>query len=82
MEARRDALRKRLQERQQAAKETKGTRLTGKALDNHLKEYQMELIRRGDAPLLPVPVTPDMEKQLVEEGLLSPDDAGPAQGSP
>jgi hypothetical protein len=56
-------------------------KLTGKALENHLREYQLNLIRKGDAPLLPVPVTPKMEKQLIKEGVLAPQDAATPAGN-
>ena len=40
----------------------------------HFKEYQMELIRKkGKAgPALPIPLTKEMDDQLVKEGVLSP----------
>jgi hypothetical protein len=44
---------------------------TGEALKKHLEEYQMNLIRQGQPPL-PVPLTPEMEDQLVAEGVLPP----------
>ena len=37
----------------------------------NLQEYQMEVIRQGMPPL-PVPLTPEMDAQLVEEGVLPP----------
>ena len=48
--------------------------LTGKALDEYLKEYQMNLIRQGGkaGPPLPLPLTPEMDAQLVKEGVLPP----------
>ncbi|MFC1467357.1 hypothetical protein ACFLQY_01505 [Verrucomicrobiota bacterium] len=46
-------------------------RLRGEELQKHLEEYQMEVIRRG-MPALPVPLTEEMDRQLVEEGILSP----------
>lgn len=48
------------------------TQLTGEALKTHLKEYQMELIRAGGkkGPPLPMPLTPEMDAKLVEEGVL------------
>ncbi len=63
-------------------------RLTGEALQKHLQEYQMELIRTGQPPL-PIALTPEMDAQLVREGVLpaqnaegaappSPDAAAPA----
>lgn len=44
---------------------------TGEALQQHLQEYQMEVIRQG-LPPLPIPLTPEMDDQLVREGLLPP----------
>ncbi len=46
-------------------------RLTGEELEQHLKEYQMEVIRQG-LPPLPIPLTEEMDRQLVEEGILPP----------
>ncbi len=48
--------------------------LQGEALEQYLKEYQMELIRAGGnlGPALPIPLTPDMDAQLVAEGVLNP----------
>lgn len=46
-------------------------RLRGEELRNHLRDYQMEVIRKG-APPLPVPLTDEMDKQLVDEGVLPP----------
>ncbi len=40
-------------------------------LKKYLQEYQMDLIRKGNAPL-PMPLTPEMDAQLVEEGVLPP----------
>lgn len=47
---------------------------TGEALEKHLKEYQMELIRaKGEkGPPLPMELTPEMDEQLVSEGVLPP----------
>lgn len=45
--------------------------LTGEALERHLRDYQMEVIRSGMPPL-PIPLTPEMDRQLVEEGVLPP----------
>lgn len=49
-------------------------RLTGEALQKHLQEYQMELIRAGGSkgPPLPMALTPEMDAQLVKEGALPP----------
>jgi hypothetical protein len=48
--------------------------LTGEALQNHLEQYQMDLIRAGGekGPPLPMELTPEMDDQLVKEGVLPP----------
>jgi len=46
---------------------------TGKELEKHLQEYQMEVIR-GGMPPLPVQLTPERDAQLVAEGFLPPVD--------
>jgi len=46
-------------------------KLTTAELDKHLKEYQMENIRKG-LPALPIPLTQEMDDQLVKEGVLPP----------
>ena len=45
--------------------------LTGEALRKHLEEVQMNAIREG-LPPLPLPLTPEMDAQLVSEGILPP----------
>ncbi len=47
-------------------------RVSGAALQAHLEKYQMDLIRaRGEkGPPLPIPLTPEMDQQLVKEGVL------------
>lgn len=49
-------------------------KLTGEALKKHLEQYQMDLIRsRGEkGPPLPMELTPEMDAQLVKEGVLPP----------
>ena len=50
---------------------------TGEELEKHLQEYQMEVIRSGNLPPLPVQLTPENDAKLVAEGVLPPvDDAG------
>lgn len=39
----------------------------------NLRQYQMEVIRAGMPPL-PIPLTKDMDNQLVAEGILSPEE--------
>jgi len=43
--------------------------LKGKDLEKHLQTYQMEVVRKG-LPPLPIPLTEDMDRQLVKEGVL------------
>lgn len=45
--------------------------LTGDALQKHLENVQMDAIRNG-LPPLPMPLTPEMDAQLVKEGVLPP----------
>lgn len=45
--------------------------LTPEEIGNLLQEYQKDLIRKGMTPL-PIPLTPETDKELVEEGLLPP----------
>lgn len=45
--------------------------LTGDALKKHLENVQMDAIRNG-LPPLPLPLTPEMDAQLVREGVLPP----------
>jgi hypothetical protein len=77
-------------ERMKRRRETIRTRiveppkLSGEALDKHLQEYNMELIRaRGEkGPPLPIELTPEMDAQLVKEGVLPPlDQAQPDGGA-
>lgn len=44
---------------------------TPEALQQHLQQYQMEVIRQG-LPALPIPLTQEMDDQLVAEGVLPP----------
>jgi hypothetical protein len=46
-------------------------RYTGEELRKRLQEVQMDAIRTGKPPL-PIPLTPEMDRQLVEEGVLPP----------
>lgn len=66
----------RLRQRREAMRqrEREMPRLTGEELKEHLKQYQMELIRaRGElGPPLPIPLTKEMDDQLVQEGVLPP----------
>lgn len=57
--------------RSAAAPADDGPRLTGDELRVHLEEYNMSVIREG-LPPLPVELTPEQDRQLVEEGVLDP----------
>lgn len=46
-------------------------KLTGAELEKHLQDYQMEVIRQG-LPPLPIPLTEEMDRQLISEGVLPP----------
>lgn len=46
-------------------------KFTGEELEQHLRDYQMEVIRQG-LPPLPIPLTEEMDQQLVDEGVLPP----------
>ena len=62
----------RLQQRQVAPPPPE-PKYTGQELEKHLQDYQMEVIRQG-LPPLPIPLTPEMDDQLVKEGVLPPAD--------
>ena len=55
--------------RQQLMTKPPPTALTGEKLEQHLRDYQMQVIREG-LPALPIPLTPEMDAQLVREGVL------------
>jgi hypothetical protein len=57
--------------RQQQPKQQPVPELTGEALKKHLEQVQMDAIRNG-LPPLPLPLTPEMDAQLVQEGVLPP----------
>ncbi|MFA5688860.1 MAG: hypothetical protein WC959_06915 [Kiritimatiellales bacterium] len=67
---RRKALLQRIEE-QKKPEEPPQPRLTGEALRKHLENVQMDAIRQG-LPPLPIPLTPEMDAQLVSEGVLPP----------
>lgn len=46
-------------------------KISGEQLEKHLKEYQLDAIRKG-LPPLPIPLTKEMDDQLVSEGVLPP----------
>ena len=72
LKSRREALR---------VKQVEAPKLTGEDLQKHLEQYQMDLIRKG-APPLPMPLTKDMDDQLVKEGVLAPQDAAATPAAP
>lgn len=61
--------RQRLEEAQRRAEIV--PELTGAVLERHLQEYNVQAIREGMPPL-PIPLTPEQDAQLVEEGVLPP----------
>ena len=62
-----------LDERRQQAKKA-AEEVSGEELVTRLQEYQMELIRAQGkkGPVLPIPLTEEMDDQLVAEGVLPP----------
>jgi len=62
--------RERLLERIREAREQR-TQPSNEALEQELQQQQMEVLRRGQPPL-PVPITLEMDRQLVAEGVLPP----------
>ncbi|MDD5435404.1 MAG: hypothetical protein PH343_08250 [Nitrospira sp.] len=71
-----EKLKKRREARVKIAKEPE---LKGESLDKHLEQMNMDIIRAaakgGDAPPpLPMELTPEQDKQLVEEGVLPPNE--------
>jgi len=70
---RRRALLKKIEDRrkQEQPEKPKEPQLTGEALRQHLEQVQMNAIREG-LPPLPLPLTPEMDAQLVSEGVLDP----------
>lgn len=77
-----EARRKAEEERRNQAAQVE--KLTGEALQKHLREYNMELIRTGSGPPLPIELTPEEVAQLAQEGFDvgipadSPEPANPA----
>ena len=72
----------RLQQRREARRHPQQTAkpplITGEQLEKQLQQYQMDLIRQGKPPM-PIPLTPEMDKKLVEEGVLPPVEDDPVQ---
>jgi hypothetical protein len=75
---RRQAMEERRRQQEEQAKQQPA--LSAEEKEKLLKEYQMELIRAGGekGPALPVPLTKEMDDQLVAEGVLPPIDGGEA----
>lgn len=65
------AERRKAREERRRAKPPPKPKYEGAELEKHLQEYQMEVIRQG-LPPLPIPLTPEMDDQLVSEGVLPP----------
>lgn len=65
------AERRQMRQQQRAVEPPPQPKYTGAELEKHLNEYQMEVIRQG-LPPLPIPLTPEMDQQLVNEGVLPP----------
>ena len=61
--------RQRLEEMRRRAEESR--HLSEAEVERQLREYQMRLIREGRTPL-PIPITEEMDAQLVAEGILPP----------
>jgi hypothetical protein len=64
----------RLRKRRESLRErvVEPPKMSDEQLQEHLKRYQMELIRAGGekGPPLPIELTPEMDAQLVSEGVL------------
>jgi len=58
-------------EEERKAREEEHPPLTGEELRQHLEAVQMDAIRTGKPPL-PMKLTPEMDRQLVSEGVLDP----------
>lgn len=61
--------RQRLEEMRLRTQESRN--LSEEEVEKRLREYQMKLIREGKTPL-PIPITEEMDAQLVKEGILPP----------
>ncbi len=68
---RRQALLKKIETQHKEAEPPPVPILAGEALKKHLENVQMDAIRNG-LPPLPLPLTPEMDAQLVKEGVLPP----------
>ena len=61
--------RQRIEEMRRRAEASR--QLSEEEVERQLREYQMRLIREGRTPL-PIPITEEMDRQLVQEGILPP----------
>jgi len=61
--------RQRVEDMRRRAQESRN--LSEEDVEKRLREYQMKLIREGKTPL-PIPITEEMDAQLVKEGILPP----------
>jgi len=68
---RRTSYAERLRQRRAALQSRLTPKLEGEDLKKYLEQYQMDLIRKGQPPL-PMPLTKEMDDQLVREGVLPP----------
>ena len=64
-----DRRRQRIEEMSRRAEESRNRNLSEEEVEKRLREYQMKLIREGKTPL-PIPITEEMDAQLVKEGIL------------
>jgi hypothetical protein len=62
--------RKRLEEMRKRSE--KARKLSKEEVEAKLQKYQMDLIRKGLTPQTPIKLTPEMDRQLVKEGVLPP----------
>lgn len=62
---------RRRERREYKRPEPKEPKYSGEELRKRLQEVQMDAIRTGKPPL-PIPLTPEMDRELVEEGVLPP----------
>jgi hypothetical protein len=64
-------LRRRTEERERQAAAIPEVKITPEELEKNLRELQMKVLREG-LPPLPIPLTKEMDDQLVQEGVLPP----------
>ncbi|MBM4148606.1 MAG: hypothetical protein FJ224_06140 [Lentisphaerae bacterium] len=66
-------MKRRIERQRQAESAAASPGLSGEQLEKHLQQYQMDVLRKG-LPPLPIPLTQEMDDQLVSEGVLPPAD--------